>query len=251
MVAKIAIEPGWGHYEVFGIGRFFRDRVYPNMVVTTTTTGGVTTTKITGSAAGAYNDSTVGGGVGGSARMPFRKLMTIGVKGLYGDGTGRYGSSTIADITLRPDAQITPLHNFSALGEVHFTPGKRLDAYADYGTDYVYRRYFGKEGYGSPQTNMSGCNTEPLPGTTVVNGGDGFSPSSPSNCGNQTKNVQEFTAGYWYDFYKGDRGRFRQGLQYSYFQRYLWSGAGSTTNPGGGASGTDHMVWTSLRYYLP
>ena len=35
MIAKIAFEPGFGHYELFGIARFFRDRIYPNMVVKT------------------------------------------------------------------------------------------------------------------------------------------------------------------------------------------------------------------------
>jgi len=25
-VAKIAVEPGWGHYELYGIGRLFRSR---------------------------------------------------------------------------------------------------------------------------------------------------------------------------------------------------------------------------------
>ena len=29
LVAKIAAEPGWGHWELFGIGRGFRDRIYP------------------------------------------------------------------------------------------------------------------------------------------------------------------------------------------------------------------------------
>ena len=33
MIAKIAYRAGpWGHYEVFGIARFFRDRIYPNEV---------------------------------------------------------------------------------------------------------------------------------------------------------------------------------------------------------------------------
>ena len=37
----------------------------------------------------------------------------------------------------------------------------------------------------------------------------------------------------------------------AYFQRPLWSGAGGTANPGGGAYGADSMWWTSFRYYLP
>jgi len=63
--------------------------------------------------------------------------------------------------------------------------------------------------------------------------------------------VQEFIAGQWYDFYRGPQGRLRFGLQYSRFERDLWSGAGGTTNPGGGAKGIDNMFWTSFRYYLP
>jgi hypothetical protein len=248
MIAKVAFEPGWGHYEVFGIARFFRDRIYPNEVVTTV--GGVTT--VTGTAAGAFNDSTVGGGLGGSLRVPLaQKKFSVALKGLWGEGTGRYGSSTIADITLRPNGQIAPLHNFSALGTIEANPTARLNLYVNYGGDYVGRRYFGKVGYGSPLTNMSGCTVEPLPSATPTNGGDGFTPSTPTNCGGNNKDVQEVSAGYWYNFYSGPAGQLRQGIQYSYFERDLWSGAGGTTNPGGGAKGTDNMFWTSLRYYLP
>jgi hypothetical protein len=252
ILAKIAYEPGqgkWGHYEVFGIARFFRDRIYPNGSATAPTGS----TALTGNSTGAYNDSTLGGGIGASGRIAIlQKKLTLGLKGLYGDGTGRYGSSTIADITLRPDAQIAPLHNFSALSTVEVNPTHRLTLYFNYGGDYVFRDYVGKEGYGSPLTNMSGCHTEPLPGGAAnANGGTGFSPSTPSNCGNQNKDVQEFTAGYWYDIYRGPMGRLRQGIQYSYMQRNVWSGAGGTTNPGGGADGIDNMFWTSFRYYLP
>jgi hypothetical protein len=237
LIAKLAVEPGWGHWEVLGIGRFFRDRVYPNAPT---------------SSAGAYNDSTVTGAIGGSFRGPLlNKKVTIGLKGLWGQGVGRYGSSTIADITLRPSGQIAPLRGFSGLGTVELNPTPRLNVYTYYGADYINRRYFGKIGYGSPQTNMSGCLVEPVPGTGVVNGGDGFSPSAPANCGNQNKDVQEYTVGYWYYFYRGPKGGLRQGIQYSHFRRDLWSGAGGTTNPGGGAKGADDVWFTSFRYYLP
>jgi TolA-binding protein len=249
MIAKIAIEPGFGHYEVFGIARFFRDRIYPDYVVVKNPDG---TTTVTGSAEGAYNDSTVGGGLGASGRATvLNKKLTVGLKGLWGDGTGRYGTSTIADITLRPNGQIAPLHNFSALGTLEANPTARLNVYFNYGGDYVGRRYFGKTGYGSPFTNMSGCNTEPLPGNATTNGGDGFTPSTPANCGGNNKDVQELSTGYWYNFYNGPMGRLRQGIQYSYFQRNLWSGAGGTTNPGGNAKGTDNVFETSFRYYMP
>ncbi len=256
LLAKIAYEPGpWGHFEVFGISRFFRDRIYPNSTTKTTTVNGVTTTTKTPNSIGAYNDSTVAGGIGASGRATLlNKKLTVGLKGLWGDGTGRYGSSTIADITLRPNAQIAPLHNFDALGTIEANPTKRMMVYLNYGGDYIGRHYFGKVGYGSPLTNMSGCNVEPGPTSTVnpgFGGGTGFTPATPANCGNQTKDVQELATGYWYDFYRGPMGRLRQGAQYSYFQRNIWSGAGGTTNPGGNAQGTDNIFETSFRYYLP
>lgn len=232
-IAKAVAEPGWGHYEVFGIARFFRDRIYPTVGTP-------------------YNDSTAAGGIGGGFRVPvLDKKLTIGLKGLYGMGVGRYGSSAIADVTLRPDGQIAPLRAFSGLSTIEANPTSRLNLYANYGGDYVFRRYFGNEGYGSPLTNMSGCNVEPKPGTSVVNGAVGYSPSTPSNCGGNNKDVQEFTVGYWFYFYAGDKGRLRQGIQYSRMERDLWSGAGGASNPGGGAKGIDNMLWTSFRYYLP
>jgi len=229
-IAKIAAEPGWGHWELFGIGRSFRDRIYP-------------------AAGAAYNSTAWGGGVGGSFRGPlFNKKLSIGLKGLYGEGVGRYGSSTIADITLRPDATIRPLHGFSALSTVEVNPNPRLSIYANYGGDYVGRDYTtvgaSEIGYGTYTTDMSGCRVE-------AKAGGSTSPSNPAKCGGNNKDVQEFTAGYWYNLYNGAKGRLRYGLQYAWFERDLWSGQGGATNPDGGAKGTDNMVFTSLRYYLP
>jgi TolA-binding protein len=242
MVAKVAFEPAPGqHYEVFGIARFFRDRIYPAV-------------------GSPYNDTVTGGGIGASGRAAvLHKKVTIGLKGLYGDGVGRYGDSTIADITLRPDGSISPIHAFSALATLEFNPSKRLNLWSNYGGDYVGRDWAfdgtGKEvGYGAYSTPMYGCNVEPLPSGS--NSTPGFNPATPSNCKGNNKDVQEFSVGYWFNFYDGSKGRLRQGIQYSHFRRDLWSGDGSDStgtviNPGGGAYGTDNGVWTSFRYYLP
>jgi hypothetical protein len=251
-IGKIAFEPGWGHWEIFGIERNFRDRIYPNEVCTTSSSGTTTCTNSTG----AYNDAIPGIGIGGGFRAPLaNKMVTIGLKGLWGKGMGRYGSSTIADITLRPDGQIDPLKAFSALSTLEINPNPRLNIYFNYGGDYVYRDYWGKSGYGSPLTSMSGCDVEPTPTTAAAGayggGGTGFDPSTPASCGNQNKDVQELTIGDWYYFYKGPKGGLRFGLQYSRFDRILWSGVGGTANPSNGANGIDNMFWTSFRYYLP
>jgi hypothetical protein len=237
IIVKVALEPGWGHWELIGIQRTFRDRIYPNAP---------------SSAAGAYNDKEMGAGIGGGFRAPLaNKKVTIGLKGLWGQGVGRYGSSTIADVTIRPNGQLSPLHGFSALSTIELNPTPRLNMYFNYGADYIDRDYVlngaTQVGYGARSTNMSGCTIEPV-STASIPAAD---PIAPANCGNNNKDVQEFTAGYWYNLYNGPKGRLRQGLQYSWFERDLWSGAGGTTNPGGGARGKDNMVWTSLRYYLP
>jgi hypothetical protein len=84
------------------------------------------------------------------------------------------------------------------------------------------------------------------------NGGASTGYAAGGSCGAQTRNVQEITGGYWYDIYRGDRGRLRQSIQYGYAVREGWSGAAVTTGgPGIGAKGIDNMFWTSFRYYLP
>jgi hypothetical protein len=245
LIAKIAVEPGWGHWELFGIARSFRDRIYP--------TGGTP-----------FNNSVWGGGVGGGFRGPlFNKKVSLGLKGLYGEGVGRYGSSTIADITLRPDGTISPLHGFSSISTLEINPNSRLNLYFNYGGDYIGRDYAcvdatgapvdcttagAKEiGYGTYTVDMSGCNTENA--SSAANASS--NPGVPSKCGANTKDVQEFSAGWWYNIYAGPKGRLRQGFQYALFERNLWSGTGGPNNLNGGASGKDNMWWTSLRYYLP
>jgi hypothetical protein len=158
LIAKMAFQPGWGHWELFGISRFFYNRIYPNATATPA------------SSAGAYNDTVTGGGIGGGFRVPMMsKHLSLGLKGLYGDGVGRYGSSTIADITFKKDGEISPLHTFSALSTIEAFPTKRLYIYLNYGGDYVARdiQNGGTDGYGLYTTNMSGCTTEDVSTTST------------------------------------------------------------------------------------
>ena len=109
-------------------------------------------------------------------------------------------------------------------------------------------------GYGSRYASVSAtCTTLATPG--YQSGSAEFLPGG-SGCGNNTRDVQEATAGWWYDIYKGDHGRFRQGFQYSYAVREGWSGSssassGTVSSPAIGAKGVDNMFFTSLRYYIP
>ncbi len=247
-VVKMALQPGWGHWELFGIERNFRDRIYPCATVSATCTVPTTATPA--------NDKEIGAGIGGDFRgsLVGANKFVVGLKGLWGQGVGRYGSSTIADVTLRPNADISPIHGFSALSTVELNPTPNFNLYFNYGGDYEARDYVlsgtTQVGYGTRSVNMSGCLVEP---TTVASAGaTGGAAITPSNCGGSTKDVQEFTAGYWWNIVNaGPKGRLRQGIQYSLIRRDLWSGAGGTANPGNGAYGDDNMIFTSLRYYLP
>ena len=66
IIVKAAAEPGFGHYEVFGIFSRFRDRVYPCEVASQDPTLCGATNSVTG----AYNYSRNAGGVGGTLVSP-------------------------------------------------------------------------------------------------------------------------------------------------------------------------------------
>src|SRR5215469_392152 len=83
LLAKVAFEPGWGHFEIKALGRFFRDRI-----ASTATTNG-------------HTNTTGGYGVGfGSLMSIANKKLDLSLEGLLGQGIGRYGSSGLPDATL-------------------------------------------------------------------------------------------------------------------------------------------------------
>jgi hypothetical protein len=275
-IFKAALDPGWGHYEVFGIVGTFRDRVYPcfaaNAAITVTLAGNGTTpfptvaipanpcalTGSTNAASGAFNSSSVGGGIGANARAPLGKHLDVGIHVLGGNGIGRYGTTGLADTTARPDGTLALLRSYQALGTVEFHATPQLDIYAYVGGEYASRWMDGKEGYGSNLRRDDGCAVQSLPlaapaaaiNTTAVLGSNGFIPDALSNCDGDTRNILEGTIGFWYRFYNGPKGRFQWGPQYSYVVRNTWSGVNSTGG-GVGPHGLDNMVFTSFRYYLP
>jgi hypothetical protein len=255
-IGKIAFDPGFGHYEVFGLITDFRDRIFPGALLSTPT------------AAGAYNDSGKGGGAGANARVTIAKHLDVGVHFFGGDGIGRYGSAQLSDVTVRPDGVLAPIRSYQGLGTVEWHT-KRLDAYFDFGGEYAGRTAFGTTvGYGATGLKNSGCETETVPAattTTVVtstttgtttklpNGGatgsplsNGFDPGSLSNCTGDTRAIFEGTLGFWYRLYTGPKGRIQWGPQYSYISRNTWSGL-----TGLQPNATENMFLTSFRYYLP
>jgi hypothetical protein len=252
IIVKAAFEPGFGHYEVFGIYSRFRDRVFPCGEVATATTlcGGST---VAGpNAIGATDVSTNGGGAGANVRWSFaNKHLDFGLHGLTGRGIGRYGTGGLPDAAVYVNGGLDLIRSYQGLATLEWH-GKKLDVYLNGGAEYAGRAasYDPIEnkfiGYGSPFLSNKGCYSETAP---VV--GSGFFPGSLSSCTSDTRILMEGTAGFWYRLYTGPKGRFQYGGQYSYVTRDTWSGTGFTPGIGVSPSGMDNMVFTSFRYYLP
>jgi hypothetical protein len=235
------------------------------------------------SAAGAFNDTKVGGGGGASARLPlFGKKLDFVAKGVFGDGIGRYGSAQLADETFRPDGTAALIRTGHGYGGFEFHPNAKWDVYLYGGSEYAWRAAYtgyttitavstpaipasasagtpaipatttttisltGVGGYGSPFANNSGCSTEAPPTSS-------FTPSAGGTCAGDIRVITEGTLGFWHKFYQGPKGGLRWGIQYSYFTKSGWSGNGGLPagTPGVAPKAVDNMIWTSFRYYIP
>jgi len=242
IIVKAAFEPGFGHYEVFGIYSRFRDRAFPCEDIAATTPCGSGTGP---NPSGALNVGENGGGFGANARWSFvKKTIDFGLHGLGGDGIGRYGTTGLPDTAVRADGTLYLVRSLQGLSTLEFHYPK-VDLYFNTGAEYVDRAgsfdaVTGKVvGYGAPTFANTGCLTETGPGA------GGFAPGALANCTADTRVMIEGTAGFWHRFYTGPKGRLQWGVQYSYLKRNAWSGAGGEPN------NNDNLFFTSFRYYLP
>jgi len=278
-IVKAVFEPGFGHYEVFGVFAQFRDRVFPCAVTSTAApVAGCGTLPVSGGSAAdiwsgvnAFNDSKTGGGVGGNARWALlNKHVDLGVHFLGGTGIGRYGSVGLPDSTIRwsfnstsgltnpaLDGTLALLHNYQALGTIQLHPTPKLDINLYVGGEYEARASYKKGssatsvvGYGSPGFSNYGCNAEIQPFAaqstsastgvpTGVAGGNGFIPGALQNCTGDTRNLIEGSVQVWYRFYKGPKGTIQYGMQYSNFVRNTWRGVATGTGSDGIAYSTN------------
>jgi hypothetical protein len=206
IIVKAAIDPGWGHYELFGVFSDFRNRIYPCGVVGTNAKDSVVPPAalvqilcpIDGSTSpsvlGAFNDTRTGGGVGLNFRLPIvPKKVDFAFQGMAGDGIGRYGSAQIADLTFRPDgteALIRTAHGLAGL-EGHTS---KLDMFAYVGTEYGARAAY--QGYNAITVTKTPAipataTTTALPATTTttfkLNQIGGYGSPFANNSGCQTE----------------------------------------------------------------
>ena len=235
IIEKFAVDPGFGHYEVLGIERWFTDQV-ANAAVPNSWS----------------QKTTFAWGVGGSALLPvIPKLLDLQGSVLYGQGIGRYTSSQLPDAVVGPDGSLTPVTALSFLVGAVGHPTAGTDVYAYYGQDRTYANAWTagatQGGWGNPNFVNNGCLTQNLTGGTL---GSFNTPVAGLTCTFDVQKAQEFTIGFWQDLYKGDYGRVRTGLQYEYVK--LTAFPGVPTGPGtpnAGLNPDNNIAFVSLRYY--
>jgi hypothetical protein len=208
IIAKVAWEPGFGHYEVYGIASFPRDRV--NYI----------------------NHTDIDGGVGGSVALPvIPTYLDFQLSGLVGQGIGRYATSQLPDVTFTDTGVIHPLTEYSLLAGLIGHPSPAFDVYGYAGLEHADRWYekLGATlyGYGNPASSNAGCHTE----------------GSALPCTANTRDIMEGTVGVWWKFYQGDFGSVRWGAQYEYVARNVWGGVG-----GGGTADNNILMTSFRYY---
>jgi hypothetical protein len=220
VVGKVAFDPGFGHYELKGIGRMFTDRDLG------------TTHEV------------VGYGIGGAATVPVvPRLLDFQLSGLAGRGIGRYGSGQLPDVALSANGvSLVPIPVVQGLVGLIAHPMPGLDFYTYGGWEHADRAPGGARsaagGYGFGGLINTGCNTEQSTAVAPT-----VNSAGTIVCQGQTENIVQITPGFWQDLFKGPFGRVVLGAQYSYTRRIGFNGVG------GAPSVAENIAMISFRYY--
>jgi hypothetical protein len=225
VILKAAWEPDIGttrplHVELFGIYRDFYDQI------------AVAAANTQGLAPGVHTSDVSGGGFGvGIDYTAIPKRLNLQVSMMTGKGIGRYGSSQLADATLKPDGEVAPIQEtmFLAGATLHATPD--LDVYVFGGQeregDEINR--FNDVSYGFGNLSNAAFTAA---GCTTVGG----------SCPATVRSVSQITGGLWDKAYGGSFGQIRLGLQYSHTWLEGFPGGGYTPKT------SADMIFTSFRY---
>jgi len=193
IILKGTLDPGYGHYELYGLLRFYQDSV------------------------NGTNHTTDGGGVGGSTILPLAhdKKLEFQASFLWGAGIGRYGSAQLPDATILPNGQIQPLLGLDWLLGLVARPSPKWDLYLYGGQERVNEASYGPNfGYGNPIVDTRDC----LAGGVF------------SNCKADTERVWQVQLGAWLKFYQGKAGMMEVGASYSYLKKTAFEGNAGAPN---------------------
>lgn len=211
VIGKIALDPGFGHYELYGLARFFTDR-----------------TDIGGSF---NNETTVGWGGGAALQVPIiPKYLDIRGSALVGQGIGRYGSGQMNDVVVNPgNGKLDPIPEVEALVGIVVHPIDRLDVYGYGGLEQEFA------------TDVTGTNGG-YGNTSAFYYPAGILTEAPTGIPTafvQANGIEQATVGFWYSVAKGDFGQLRLGASYAYTRLFTFGTPDEAIN----------TVMLSLRYY--
>jgi hypothetical protein len=232
IIEKAAFDPGWGHYEIYGLQRFFNDNTLRCVL-------GPCVAGSTAMVGTADNKTTFGAGVGGSVLLPLiPKYLDFTASGLYGRGVGRYAAGQLPDVTIGLDGSLSVVRGWSAMVGLIAHPWEGLDVYAYAGMEQVDSNFFnvGTTLFGLGNTGFSNA-------TCLVTTPSSFARTTPADCIANNRTLSDVTVGFWQDAYKGAYGRVAFGAQYEYIKRKAFVGIG------GDPSTDNNVVMTSVRYY--
>ena len=233
VIAKLAADPPFGHYELFGLARFMNARE---------TLGAPF-------ANSGRNRTVLAGGGGAAMLLPLvgRKLV-FQAQGMVGQGIGRYASGSLPDATINQNGTPIPIPEVTALIGLVAHPVRFVDLYAYAGTEQQAKRSFDERlggaryafGYGNGAFIDTGCETE---GSTAA-------------CSGQTRGLVEGSLGGWWRFLHGPYGTMEIGPSWEYVRRTAFQGTsvatvGNRTVDGNVTPKTDDDIIMFSFRYLP
>ena len=211
IAAKIALDPGFGHYEAYALGRAFTDR-----------------TLINGSRS---NETRFGWGAGAAVLLPVvPKFVDFEASFLGGEGIGRYGAAGMYDAVVNPlTGELDPIREIQVLTGVVVHATSNLDLYTYAGMEKESRRdiYSSRGvtgGFGAAAYAPIGLNIE---------------GNSASSSLAQASSVGQIIIGGWYTFYKGKYGLMNVGVSDAYTRVQVFGIGGETLN----------TIMACIRYY--
>ncbi len=217
VVAKVGFDPGWGHFEVFGVTRFFH-----NNLNGTTASGPF------------HNNIVVGGGGGAGMILPvIDKKLDFRAQFMMGQGIGRYGAAGLPDVAFDSLGGVHPLFQYTTLAGLVAKPTPTWELFLYGGLESIEREN---------QEDATTTNRYGYGSYTASNNANCYVANS-SSCFAQTSSIWQVTPGAWKDLYKGDYGNLKVGAQYSFTRRNSF-----TDSNGVNPHAYTHMVFTAFRY---
>jgi len=239
IIAKVAFDPGFGHYELKAMGRVFHDSVL--------NAGGNEVRDQT-------KHTTYGWGLGTSFIVPVTKKVDFVGAGQIGAGISSYNSSDNTDVTLNGSLGLSPVRSASGIVGVEAHPSPKLDVYAYAGDEYYQRQSYTCNvavvgagvcnGFGTVALTTSTTGVATPVVSQMGYGNPNFAP------GTNNRDLAMGSVGYYYRFFRGSYGTFQQGLNFNYYWRATWAGTATAVLPST-LKGNDQSAILDLRYILP